>query len=202
MLFFCFFDTINNRGGGILISHTNRKDFFYIIVLILTFITFVVGMAFAIYSWIYSQKEGTSAVYTGTLSIEYLSSNIINVDSLYPIKKPSYDANRYVYRNNFRVTNTGSLDGIVRVLIDVTKNEFSNNVLMYSLYNSNKEELTSGFLNGADDIIIMDNLIMESNITENFVLIVWLNESEEDQNTEMQKTFVGTIEVDASQKKE
>ena len=48
----------------------------------------------------------------------------------------------------------------------------------------------------------MDNLIMESNVTENFVLIVWLNESDEDQNTEMQKTFVGTIEVDASQKKE
>ena len=62
----------------------DKKDIFYIIVLILTFITVIVGATFALYAFIFSQKEGTSAVYTGTLSIEYLSGNIINCNLLYP----------------------------------------------------------------------------------------------------------------------
>ena len=185
-----------------MISHTNKKDFFYIIVLILTFITFVVGMTFAIYSWIFSQKEGSSAVYTGTLSIEYFSSNIVNFNSLYPIKKPSYDSTENVYKNDFRVTNTGSLDGIVQVVIDVSKNQFSDNVMKYLLYNSDKEELISGYLNGEDNIILIDKMLIENNSSERFMLIIWLNESDDNQNSEMRKTFIGTIEVNASQKKE
>ena len=61
----------------------DKKDIFYIIVLILTFITVIVGATFALYAFIFSQKEGTSAVYTGTLSIEYLSGNIIKVNDKY-----------------------------------------------------------------------------------------------------------------------
>ena len=185
-----------------MISRANKKDFFYIVVLVLTFITFVVGMAFAIYSWIYSQKEGSSAVYTGTLSIEYLSNNLINFQSLYPSRKPSYDTTKNVYRNNFKVTNTGSLDGVVQISIDVSKNEFSDDTLQYSLFNSNHEELITGSLSGTDNIIIADQLVLEHNKTEDFVLIIWLNENDENQNTEMRKTLVGAIYVNATQRKE
>ena len=183
-------------------SHADKKDFFYIVVLVLTFITFVVGMAFAIYSWVYSQKEGSSAVYTGTLSIEYLSNNLINFQSLYPSRKPNYDTTKNVYRNEFTVTNTGSLDGIIQISINVLKNEFSDNTLQYSLFNSNKDEIINGYLNGKDDIIVVDNLVLENNKKENFVLIIWLNENDENQNAEMQKYLVGMIEVNAAQKKE
>ena len=48
-----------------------KKNFFYIILMILTLITVIIGAAFAIYTFLHSQKEGSTNVYTGTLSIEY-----------------------------------------------------------------------------------------------------------------------------------
>ena len=95
-------------------STANKKDIFYIIVLILTFITVIVGATFALYALIFSQEEGTSAVYTGNLSIEYLSGEIINCNLLYPTEKPEFETEENVYRNKFRVTNTGSLDSLIK----------------------------------------------------------------------------------------
>ena len=92
----------------------------------------MIGLTFAIYNWIFSQKKGTSAVYTGTLTIEYLSGNIIDFHLLFPIDEPSFDTVDNVYRNNFRVTNTGSLDGIVKVDLNILSNEFSNSSFLES----------------------------------------------------------------------
>ena len=183
-------------------SHAGRKDFFYIVVLILTFITVVVGMTFAIYAWIFRHEEGSSAVYTGTLSVEYFSGNIIDVDLLWPVSKPTFDTKNNVYRNQFRVTNTGSLGGIIDIKIQIDKNEFSDNTLMYVLYTSSGDELVTGSLNGNDDVVIASNVMLDGGASENYVLIVWLNESNNNQNTEMRKDFIGTIFVDANQQRE
>ena len=184
-------------------SSANRKDFFYVVVLILTFITVVVGMTFAIYYWVHSQEEGSSAVYTGTLYIEYTSGDIINLDkAIYPTSKPSFDTTDNVYRNEFSVTNTGNLNGTMRINIHTLTNTFSNDVVKYILFNTNGEELATGFLNGEMDRNIIDNLIINANSTESFVLSVWINETDDDQSYEMSKRLVGSILVDAVQVKE
>ncbi len=182
-----------------MISGTNKKDFFYIVVLILTFITFLVGMAFAIYTWFFSHPEGSSSVYTGTLTIEYSSSNIVNVDSLYPISKPKFTDTNRLYRNTFKVKNTGSLDGIVSISIDFTLNQFSDNTLKYVLYTSQGDEIVEGYLNGTDSIILAENIAIASEAEEEYVLMIWLNESDDDQNTEMRKVLIGAIDVNATQ---
>ncbi len=179
---------------------TNKKDMFYIIVLILTFITVIVGATFAVYTLLHKQKEGSSAVYTGTLSIEYLSGNIINFNYLYPVIKPSFDDTTHVYKNNFKVTNTGSLDSLLMITIDINNNEFSNQTLMYTLYNSNKEELTEGYIEGKKMSTIASNVFLEHNKTEEFTLIIWIKENGQNQNQEMKKNLTGLIRVDASQK--
>ncbi len=181
-------------------SHTSRKDFFYVVILILTFITVIVGAAFALYSLIFSQKEGTSAVYTGTLSIEYLSGNIIDCNYLYPIDHPRVTDEKNVYKNHFRVRNTGSLDSLLQIQVDIHQNEFSNNTLMYSLYNSSEEELSAGFIEGKVSSIIANNIYLKNNSEEEFILVIWLKESGANQNSEMRKNLIGTIQVDASQK--
>lgn len=180
----------------------NKKDIFYITVLILTFVTVVVGAAFAIYALIFSQEEGSSAVYTGTLSIEYIKGNIINCNLLYPTEKPSFDTEENVYKNNFKVSNTGSLDTLLEIGIDINQNEFSENTLMYSLYNDEEEELAEGNINGDNLVILTNNLLLEKETTEEFTLIIWIMESGEQQNEEMKKTLTGLINVDASQKLE
>lgn len=178
----------------------DKKDLFYIIVLILTFITVIVGATFALYSLIFSQKEGTSAVYTGTLSIEYLSGNIINFNFLYPTEKPNFEAEKNVYRNTFKVTNSGSLDSLLKIQIDISQNEFSNKTLKYTLYNSNQEEVSEGYVEGKKQSTIANNIYLKNNTTEEFTLIIWLNENGQNQNNEMKKNLIGLISIDASQK--
>ncbi|MCI6265344.1 MAG: CalY family protein [Erysipelotrichaceae bacterium] len=178
----------------------DKKDIFYIIVLILTFITVIIGATFALYSLIFSQKEGSSAVYTGTLSIEYLSGNIINCNLLYPSEKPSFETEKNIYKNKFKVTNTGSLDILLEITIEINKNEFSNQTLKYSLYNQNQEEISEGYIEGKTTSTIASNIYVENKTSEEFVLMIWIEENGQNQNTEMRKNLTGLIRVDASQK--
>ncbi len=181
-------------------GYSSRKDFFYIIILILTFITVIVGAAFALYSFIFSQPEGTSAVYTGTLSIEYLSGDIINCGFLYPVDNPTIDSEDNVYKNNFRVKNSGSLDTLLQIKVNITSNSFSDNVLRYTLYQVDGQEVANGYIAGEKSSIIADNVYLKNNEVENFILMIWLQETGNNQNNQMKKTLTGTIQVDASQK--
>lgn len=177
----------------------NKKDFFYIIVLILTFVTVIIGATFAIYSLIFSHKEGSSAVYTGTLSIEYLSGDIIKFNFLKPMEVLSLEDNKNVYKNQFKVTNTGTLDSLLSVILEIKVNEFSDETLMYSLYDDTGL-IMEDFLEGTNEITLAKNVILENDTVKNFTLVVWLKENGENQNEEMRKNLVGQIRVDASQK--
>lgn len=179
---------------------TEKKDMFYIIVLILTIVTTIIGIAFALYYLVHSQKEGSSAVYTGTLSIEYLSGNIINTNLLYPREKPILETEENVYKNNFRVKNKGSLDSTINVEIETTENEFSNETLMYTLYTTEGTEISEGFIENTKTNLIAENLVLESDETANFTLLIWIKENGKDQNEEMKKTLKGLIKVDANQR--
>lgn len=183
---------MNNTAG--------KKDFFYIIVLILTLITVIVGATFALYALIFSQKEGTSAVYTGTFSIEYLSGNIIDCNLLYPTEKPTLETEKNVYKNKFRIKNTGSLDSKLEIIIDINNNEFSNKTLKYSLYNEASEEIADGYIEGKISAKLASNIELDNNMTEEYTLIIWIAENGQDQNKEMKKNLTGLIRVDASQK--
>ena len=177
-----------------------KKDFFYIIILLLTLVVVIVGATMAAYYFLKQQKKGGSNVYTGTLTISYLSGELIKVDSLYPIFNASYDTQKDVYRNNFQVENTGTLDSVISVIMTVTKNEFSDNVVLYKLYNGDKEEISSGSLNGTGSIDVATNVILESQKTVDYTLIIWLKDTGFNQNEEMRKSLTGRIKVDANQK--
>lgn len=177
-----------------------KKDFFYVIVLILTFIAVIVGAAFAIYTFLHRQEEGSSAVYTGTLSIEYLSGNIINCNLLYPTESPTYNETENVYKNSFKVTNIGTLDSIITVNVEINRNEFSDEVLKYKLFNSTGEEIETGNLSGTGEKKLTENISLPHDSETEFTLLVWIQETGENQNEEMKKNLNGTLKVDANQK--
>lgn len=108
----------------------NKKDIFYIVVLILTFITVIIGATFAIFTAVYEEPDKIKPVYTGSLSIEYLSGEIIKFNMLYPTEKPTLDTEDNVYKNNFKVTNTGSLDSKIEISIEINKNNFENTMCL------------------------------------------------------------------------
>ena len=178
----------------------DKKDLFYMIVLILTLVAVIIGATFAAYYFLHRQEEGSSTVYTGTLSIEYLSGNIIDFHLLTPTTDPTYEDTENVYKNNFKVTNTGSLESILTVNVDVNKNEFSDNIIMYKLYGAEGEEIQTGSFAGKGLTELVNNISLPSDTTVEYTLIIWLKETGLNQNEEMKKQLTGTIKVDAEQR--
>ena len=176
-----------------------KKDFFYVIILLLTLIVVVVGATMAAYYFLKQQKEGASNVYTGTLTISYLSGDLIKVDSLFPIYDADYDTKVNVYRNNFRVENTGTLDSVISVVMELNNNEFSDNVVKYKLFNDQKEVISSGNLDGTGIINIASNVVLESRKIVDYTLVIWIKETGVNQNEEMRKSLYGRIKVNANQ---
>lgn len=179
----------------------SKKDFFYIIVLILTFITVIIGATFALYSLAFSHEEGSSSVYTGTLSIEYSTGNIIKFNKLKPRKQILLDDESNLYKNKFKVTNTGTLDTFLSVVLEIKVNEFSNETLMYSLYDETGL-IEENYLEGQNELILSKNVQLKREKEKDFVLIIWLKENGQNQNEEMKKNLIGQIRVDAYQKKD
>ena len=105
-----------------------------------------------------------------------------------------------VYKNDFEVTNDGTLDSILTVNVVVNRNDFSDDVIQYKIFNSDGEELNKGVVNGKGEIKLCDNLILEHDNTSKFTIVMWLKETGKLQNEEMRKVLTGTIKVDANQK--
>lgn len=180
-------------------SSVKKKNLFYMIVLILTLITMIIGATLAYFKFVASQKEESTVLYTGTLAIEYIDGTYIKNPDLYPIKNVSYNTYDYVYRNNFAVTSTGTLDQTIWVDVDITKNEFSENALKYAIFNSEGMEMQRGNVPQLGKFNIASNLYLASQGTTRYTLIIWLDNMNYNQNFEMGNTVTGRIDVYAKQ---
>lgn len=177
-----------------------KKNLFYVVLLILTLVTVIIGAAFAAYTFLHSQKEGSSNVYTGTLVIEYQEGTRIYINNIFPTSDPQVTDTENIYKNNFRIKNNGILDGILRLNIEITRNEFVEGSLKYKLFSSSGVELIAGDVPTEGNFEIINNVLIESKSTVEFILAIWLDETGEIQNDEMGKMLVGNIRADVSQK--
>ena len=182
-------------------SSLKKKNLFYTIVLILTLITMIIGATLAYYKLLASQKEEGTVLYSGTLQIEYLNGVYIQNPNLYPIKKVDYNTYDNVYRNNFAIVSTGTLEGTVAIDVDITKNEFYENALKYVIYNNEGVEMKSGYVPKEGKFNLASNLYIKSNSTIKYTLIIWLDNTNYNQNFEMGKTVSGKIDIYAKQLK-
>lgn len=180
-------------------SSIKKKNLFYTIVLILTLIVMIVGATLAYYKLVASQKEDSTVLYTGTLQIEYLDGVYIKDPELYPLKNVNYNTYKHVYRNNFAVVSTGSLEGTISIDVDITKNEFYENALKYAVYNSEGVEMARGNVPKSGKFNLTNNLYLNSHATTKYTLIIWLDNTNYNQNFEMGKTVTGKIDVYAKQ---
>ncbi len=180
-------------------SSQQKKNLFYMIVLILTLITMIVGATLAYFKLVASQKEESTVLYTGTLAIEYIDGTYIKNPDLYPIKNVNYNTYKYVYRNNFAVTSTGTLDQTISLDVEITKNEFYENALKYAVYNSEGVEMQRGNVPQSGKVNLASNLYLASNGTTKYTLIIWLDNTNYNQNFEMGNTITGRIDVYAKQ---
>jgi len=176
-----------------------KKRIFYLIVLILTLITMIISATIAYYSLVASQKEEGTVIYTGTLKIDYIDGTYIKDPLLYPMTTVDYNTKEGVYRNSFSIVGTGTLDQIISVDLDVTKNEFTANALKYIVYNDKGIEMSRGYVPQSGKITLADNMYLASNDQAEYTIIIWWDYTDYNQDHDVGKIISGKITAYAKQ---
>ena len=176
-----------------------KKDIFYLILLILTLITLAVGITFTYFALKAQEKEDSTRVQTGILSVNYIDGKEINTYALLPINEPNLNTKYSTYKKSFSVSNNGTLEQIYNIYIDVTKNEFDNNALYFALYDSNNKKISKGAIPNSGRVLLASNINLKSGKTNNYTTLIWLQENNNNQDYEQGNTFVGGFYIAAEQ---
>lgn len=182
-------------------SSEEKKRIFYMIVLVLTLITMIIGATLAYFALIASQKKDDTVLYTGKLEINYIDGVYVKNPKLIPINNPSYDTTDGVYRNSFIVSSSGTLEQVITLELEVSNNEFSDNALKYILYNDKGQFMSQGSISKTGKITLSDNLYLKPVGTAQYTLIIWLDNTDYNQNYEMGNTITGKINIYSKQLK-
>lgn len=180
-------------------SSEEKKKIFYAIVLILTLITMIVGATLAYFSLVASQNKDETVLYTGKLEINYIDGVHIRNPILTPKENPSFYTTEGVYKNTFIVTSSGTLDQTIDVELELSRNEFSPNVMRYAIFNEKGQTLTTGILPKEGKITLLSNIFLEATGKATYTLMIWINSTGENQNKELGKAISGKINVHAKQ---
>lgn len=180
-------------------SSESKKRIFYTIVLILTLITMLIGATLAYFSLVASQKKEGTVLYTGKLEINYIDGVYIKNPILYPIKEPDYNTYDNVYRNSFSVASSGTLEQTIAVELEVANNEFKENMIKYIIYNENGQKMSSGDVPKTGKVTLANDMYLEATGTAKYTLIIWLDNKNYNQNSEMGKSIIGKINVHSKQ---
>lgn len=178
-------------------SSESKKSLFYMIVLILTLITMIIGATLAYFKLVSSQKEEGTKLYTGKLEINYIDGVYVKNPELVPLNTPTYDSYDGVYRNSFSVASSGTLDQTISLEIEIGINEFSENSLRYILFNDKGEKITTGPMHKEGRKIIASNMFLSSNGTAEYTLIIWLDKIAT--NKEMGKRISAKLNIHSKQ---
>lgn len=180
-------------------SSESKKNLFYMIVLVLTLIVMIIGATLAYFSLIASQKEEGTVLYTGKLEINYIDGIYIKNPELMPIKNPDYNTYEGVYRNNFAVASSGTLEQTITIELELSNNEFRENAIKYAIYNANGQKMANGNVPKNGKVTLASDMYLESTGTAQYTLIIWLDNTNYNQNSEMGKTITGRINIHSKQ---
>lgn len=180
-------------------SSESKKSLFYMIVLILTLITMIIGATLAYFSLLDSQKEEGTVLYTGKLEINYIDGVYMKNPELIPTKNPNYNTYKGVYRNRFSVASSGTLEQTISIDLEVAKNEFIQNSIKYAIYNDKGQHLSRGTVPQDGKVTMASNMYLAATGTATYTLIIWLDNTGYNQNSEMGKSIVAKININSKQ---
>ena len=182
-------------------SSEEKKRIFYAIVLILTLIIMIVGATLAYFSLVASQKKDDTVLYTGKLEIDYIDGVHIKNPVLIPKKNPSFYTTDGVYKNTFSVVSSGTLEQTIEVELELSKNEFTPGIMRYAIFNEKGQTLKTDVLPKEGKVTLIDNIYLEPTGKATYTLMIWINSTDKNQNSESGKNISGKINVHARQLK-
>lgn len=178
-----------------------KSDVFYLILLVLTLITMIIGITFTYFSFVAKEKKDNTKIQTGILSINYVDGESIGGSGLIPINEPNLDTDYAVYKKKFSVRSKGTLDQVLDIYINVTKNDFSSNALRFALYDDQNKKIATGIIPSSGSVLLISGDYLKSNSTNDYTVLIWLQENNMNQNYEANNMFVGGFDITARQVK-
>lgn len=172
----------------------------HIVILIIVLVIMLLGVTYGYFFLLVSSEEDSTELYTGTLIANYEQGEIIYDQAFYPRSEPvdMYDLD-YAYFNNFTVSNTGTLDGIMQINLYVSKNGFTEGALRYSLYNAAGIRVITGAVPLGERATLLDNVRINSQQTAKYTLVIWLHENGQQQNKNEDQRLTAAVAVDLVQ---
>lgn len=180
-------------------SSESKKSLFYMIVLVLTLITMIIGATLAYFSLLSSQKEEGTVLYTGKLEINYIDGVYLQNPEFIPMGEPTYDTYDDVYRNTFSVSSSGTLEQTIALELEVTYSSFSATGLKYAIFNENGQRITKGTVPNEGKVTMASDMYLAPTGTAKYTLIIWLADTGKKQNYDMGKKIVGKINIHSKQ---
>ena len=177
----------------------SKKDIFYLIVLILTMITMVIGVTFTYFNLIAKEEKDSTKIKAGTLSINYIDGMKLSTYALLPIEEPNLNTKYSVYKKKFSVSSDGTLDQTLDLSITVTDNKFDNNALKFALYDSANTKIGTGSIPSTGKVLMASDVFLKNNSTKDFTVLIWLQENYQNQDHEQGKVFIGGFDITATQ---
>lgn len=176
-----------------------HKNVIIIICLIILTGVLVIGSTFSYFLKMDKEKTDATRVYTGTMGIVYIDGAEVHSPKLMPMEEPNTSDEEGAYRKRFRISTIGTLDQLISIKLDVSTNEFSDDMIRYAIFNDNGKKLVSDYINGTGNVELLSNLFLENETDNDFTLLIWLNENNQVQNNEQNRSLKGTIIIDSIQ---
>ncbi len=177
----------------------SRNDVFYFIVLVLTVVTMLIGITFTYLSLMSAEDDDSTRVKTGTLAINYVDGEDVNSTGLIPRGEPNLNTTFAVYKKNFSVRSSGTLDQNLDIYMFVTSNEFKSGDLMFSIYDSSNNRIGRGSIPASGRVLLTSSSYLKSNTTNNYTVLIWFQDNGTNQNADAEKSFVGGFDIVANQ---
>lgn len=175
-----------------------KKEKIILVVYLFIILIMGVGITYSFFLLADKAKKDSTKVYAGRLDVSYKKGSQVIANTLYPIQEPNFNVEKDVYKNRFTVSSEGTLEQNVSINFQVSKNEFSNNAIKYALYDSNGLKLSTGYINQGM-VTLIDNLYFKEIESRDFVLIIWLQETPEDQSMEQGNKLAGRVVIQSKQ---
>lgn len=181
-------------------SGTSNRKRNFLILLIIILIVMLISATYAYFLLLVSKEDDSTELYTGTFDVQYTQGNIIYEQQFYPRSTPvSLNDTNNTYINSFSVTNTGSLDGLFNIKLDVSTNEFLTDDLKYNIYNNDGQIFISGSVSESDSYVLANNILLKAEESSNYTIQIWLEETGKQQNLDANRRLTAAIEIDGKQ---
>ena len=113
----------------------------------------------------------------------------------------NYNTKDKVYRNDFAIESTGTLDQTISIDMEIKENEFNENSLKYIVYSENGNQLATGYLPKTGKINLANNIFLAHGERARYTVIIWWVNSTNNQTDEMGSVISGKINAYAKQVK-